>query len=85
MEPDSKGLSNVLVITDQFTRYAQAFPTRNQKAQTVAKILVYKYFVYYGLSSRIHLDQWWDFENHLIQDLLNMQRVLMSQTTLSHP
>lgn len=57
MEPDSKGLSNVLVITDQFARYAQAFPTKNQKAQTVAKILVYKYFVYYGLSFRIHLDQ----------------------------
>lgn len=37
MEPDSKGISNVLVVTDHYTRYAQAFPTQNQKAQTVAK------------------------------------------------
>lgn len=49
VEPDSKGMSNVLVVTDHFTRYAQAFPTKNQKAQTVAEILVDKYFVHYGL------------------------------------
>lgn len=42
MEPDPKGTSSVLVITDNFTHYAQAFPTKNQKAQTVAKILVDK-------------------------------------------
>ena len=42
MEPDSKGISNVLVVTDHFTHYAQAFPTRNQKALIVAKILVEK-------------------------------------------
>lgn len=29
MEPDSRGISNVLVVTDHFTRYAQAFPAKN--------------------------------------------------------
>lgn len=28
VEPDSKGISNVLVITDHFTRCAQAFPSK---------------------------------------------------------
>lgn len=37
MEPDLKGISNVLVGTDHFTRYAQAFPSRSQKAPVVAK------------------------------------------------
>lgn len=47
MEPDSRGISNVLIVTDHFTRYAQAFPAKNQKALTVAKILV-ENFVHYG-------------------------------------
>lgn len=72
MEPDSKGISNVLVITDHFTRYAQAFPAKNQKALTVAKILVEKYFVHYGLPTRIHSDQGRDFESRLIKELLKV-------------
>ncbi len=40
LEPDTKGIANVLVITDHFTRYAQAFPTKDQRAVTVAKVLV---------------------------------------------
>lgn len=38
IEPDSKGISNVLIVTDHFTRYAQAFTTKDQKALTVAKV-----------------------------------------------
>ena len=35
---------NVLVITDQFTRFVQAFVTTSQTAQTTAKTLWDKYF-----------------------------------------
>ncbi|MEE6521603.1 hypothetical protein FKM82_019872 [Ascaphus truei] len=31
IEPDARGIGNVLVITDHYTRYAQAFPTKDQK------------------------------------------------------
>ncbi|KYO47393.1 hypothetical protein Y1Q_0001201 [Alligator mississippiensis] len=37
IEPDRKNISNVLVVTDHFTRYAQAYPTRDQRATTVEK------------------------------------------------
>lgn len=85
MEPDSHGISNVLVVTDHFTRYAQAFPTRNQKALTVAKVLVEKYFVHYGLPSRIHSDQGRDFESRLIRELLKLLGVRKSRTSPYHP
>ena len=39
-----KGLENLLVITDVFTRLTQAVPTRDQKANAVAKTLVNEWF-----------------------------------------
>lgn len=72
IEPDTRNVSNVLVITDNFTRYAQAFPCKNQKALTVARTLWENYFVHYGLPNRIHSDQGRDFESHLIKEMLAM-------------
>ncbi|KAL1264128.1 hypothetical protein QQF64_004483 [Cirrhinus molitorella] len=85
VEADSKGLTNVLIITDHFTRYAQAFLSKNQKALSVAKILVEKYFIHYGLPARIHSDQGRDFESRLIKELLNLLGIRKSRTTPYHP
>ncbi|KAG1926671.1 interleukin-1 receptor accessory protein-like 1-A [Pimephales promelas] len=85
LEPDSKGFANVLVITDHYTRYAQAYPTRDQKATTVAKVLFEKFFVHYGLPARVHSDQGRDFECQLIQEFLRMLGIRKSRTTPYHP
>lgn len=85
IEPDSAGIANVLVVTDHFTRYAQAFPCRDQRAITVAKTLFEKFFVHYGLPSRIHSDQGRDFESRLIKELLGMLGVRKSRTSPYHP
>uniref|UniRef100_A0AAY4AM26 Gypsy retrotransposon integrase-like protein 1 n=1 Tax=Denticeps clupeoides TaxID=299321 RepID=A0AAY4AM26_9TELE len=85
MEPDSKGISNVLVVTDHFTRYAQAYPTKSQKSHVVAKVLMEKFFVHYGLPARIHSDQGRDFESRLIRDLLTLMGIRKSRTTPYHP
>ena len=34
------GKENILVLTDAFTKFSQAFVTNNQKALTIAKVLV---------------------------------------------
>ena len=53
LEP-GKGLEeNVLVIT----RYAQAYVTRTQMAQRMAKTLWDKFIVHYGLPKKILMDQ----------------------------
>ena len=44
LEPSKGGVENILVITDHFTSYAQAIPTRNQTARTMAKALFDNYF-----------------------------------------
>ncbi|KAK7898150.1 hypothetical protein WMY93_019003 [Mugilogobius chulae] len=52
MEPDSKGISNVLVVTAHFTRYAQAFPPKpncpHSRQDPRREV-----FIHYGLPSRI--------------------------------
>ena len=42
VDPLKNGKENILVLTDGFTKFSQAFVTPNQKAITIAKILVDK-------------------------------------------
>ena len=42
VDPSKDGKENILVLTDAFTKFSQAFVTPNQKAITIAKILVDK-------------------------------------------
>ena len=85
LEPDSSGYGNILVVTDNFSRYAQAYPTKDQRAITVAKVLVERFFVHYGLPARIHSDQGRDFESRLIKELLRTLGIRKSRTTPYHP
>ena len=70
---ESKGrYDNILVITDHFTKYAQAIPTRNQTAKTTAKELFENFFVHYGFQQRIHSDHGRNFEGNLIRELCQL-------------
>lgn len=44
LEPTQAGIKNGLVMTDNFSKYTLAVPTRDQHAPTVAKVLVVKWF-----------------------------------------
>ena len=49
LEPSSDGRENVLVLTDVFTKYTIAVATRNQRAETVARVLVNEWFFVFGV------------------------------------
>ena len=75
----------MLVITDHFTRYAQAIPTRNQTAHTTARILYENFFVHYGFPARIHSDQGANIESKLINSLCDLTGMKKTRTTPYHP
>nr|XP_046254367.1 uncharacterized protein LOC124064187 [Scatophagus argus] len=85
LEPSQNGLENVLVMTDVFSKYTVAVPTRDQQTATVARILLTEWFFKFGIPSRIHSDQGRSFESTLIQQLCRLYEVTKSRTTPYHP
>ena len=61
---DTKSTS-ILVATDHFTKYAQAYITPKQTAIVVAHTLWENFLVHYGWPERILTDQGKSFENNL--------------------
>ena len=75
------GKENILVLTDAFSKYSQAIVTNNQKALTIAKILVEKWFSVFGIPARIHSDQGRSFDNEIIG---TFARCMASNKQLCH-
>jgi len=63
----------VLVLLDHFTKWAEAFPIPNQKAQTIARILVEEYICRYGCPERLLSDLGTNFMSNLAKEIIHRQ------------
>ena len=79
------GKEDILVMTDAFIKFSQAFITNNQKALSVAKILVEKWFYVYGIPTHFHSDKGRSFENAIISKLYSMYNNKQSLTMPYNP
>ncbi|KAI3368495.1 hypothetical protein L3Q82_025508 [Scortum barcoo] len=85
LEPSCNGFENVLVMMDVFSKFTVAVPTRDQRASTVAQVLISEWFYKFSVPSRLHSDQGRSFESSLIHQLCSLYSVAKSRTTPYHP
>ena len=84
LEPSKGGQQHILVITDHFTRFAMAVPTKNQLARTTAEAFYNHFIIHYGIPERIHSDQGPNFESKVIRELCTITGMTKSRTTSYH-
>ena len=65
-----KGNLYLLVVTDYFTKWSEAYAVPDHTAQTVADTLVTQWICRYGTMLQLHTDQGRDFESNLFQGSL---------------
>ena len=85
LEPSKGNIENVLVITDHFTRYALAYPSKTQTAQATARILWDNFICHYGFPEKFIFDKGRNFESDLIKELCKIAGVKKIHTTPYHP
>ena len=84
VDPSRDSKENILVLTDAFTKFSQAFITNNQKALTIVKIVVNKWFYIYEILACIHSNKGRSFKNAVISKLYSMYSIKQSMTIPYH-
>ena len=75
----------ILVVSDYFTRWTEAFPMPNTEARTVAKILVEQVITRFGVPYTIHSDQGRQYESELFKEMCSLLQIEKTHTTPYHP
>ena len=78
-------VKNVLVVVDHFTRYVQAFVSKNHTARTTARVLYNNYFSVFGFPQRLMSDQGTKFCGKVIAAMCSLLGIEKICTTPYHP
>lgn len=79
------GNQYIMVVSDYFSKWTEAYALPNHQAQTVADKLVSEFICRFGTPNRIHTDRGSEFESHLFAHMCELLQITKSRTTPYHP
>ena len=78
------GNKYILVVSDYFTRWVEAYSIADQKNQTIADVLTKEFICRFGVPLMIHTDQGRNFESKLMAEVCELLDIKKTRTTAYH-
>ena len=79
------GNQYVLVFLDYLTKWVEAFPIKDQKAETVARVLVEEVICRHGAPERLLSDRGSNFLSELVAEVCRLMQIKKINTSGYHP
>jgi transposase InsO family protein len=80
-----RGNRHILVVSDYFTKWTEAFALQNMEAETVARVIMEQVITRFGVPSIIHSDHGRQYESKLFSEMCQMLGIKKTRTTPYHP
>ena len=80
-----KGNKYILVISDYFTKWAEAYALPDHTAVTIADKLLEEFMFRFGIARQIHTDQGSEFDSDLVHEVCRLLRIKKTRTTAYRP
>jgi hypothetical protein len=81
----ANGSKYILVITDLFSKWVEAFPLRSTDSETLAVVMFNEFICRYGVPHYLHSDQGANLTSKLVQSLCKHLGIQRTQTSSYHP
>ena len=82
--PPSGGYKNIVTAMDMFSRYLFAYPTSNQDAKTIAKVLINIMTKRAYLPATLISDKGTTFMSHVIKEVAGVLGITLKHATTRH-
>lgn len=80
-----RGNKYLLVVSDYFTRWIEAYPIPDIEAKTICQVFINEFITRYGIPRQIHTDRGTQFTSLLFKEMCEVFRINKSFTTPLHP
>jgi len=81
----SSGNTAILMIIDQFTKFVEAIPVKDQKGPTIAKAFIEIWCAHFGVPNELHSDNGKSFIEGVFREATTRLQIQHSSTVVYHP